>query len=402
MLPNVRIDITGGCIIALCMISGLLNSQPDQLVFDTVTKEDVYLIEFKILDREYRGVQKELDFDIEFKAPHLHIQENVHPVLSITTRGKSSLKQRRKSYTVKLQDGINIQFKSGERTLENFYLISMSMDRNYVHNRFAFDCLNALGIFPLAHRYVALKINNTDEGIYLLTERPFDHLLGEKASPYALRRLQSGVIDKDKIADHSNTSDLKKYRKLFKKIHKSFRDTEGLEYYNILNDQIDMQAYMRWLAFNYLVRNGDYTDELYCYILPNSDGKRFSIMPWDFDDILAREPHEGTADRAHFNKDKLLFSTEDPLDQIIAGDSTLYAIYLKELHSVIDILSENKLKEIIIGIYNDLLPYFRQPNIIVTSQRDAFGETNEVQLRKYLQELYTFICTRENSILIDD
>lgn len=367
-----------------------------------MTQKNIHVIELTVTDKEFKSIHKEIDFDVEFKNPEIFIEGNIRPVESISTRGKSSLKQRRKSYTVKLQDSVIIPFNSGDKALQNFYLISMSMDRNYVHNRFAFDCLNALGIFPLSHRYVALKINNTDEGIYLLIERPFDYLLGDMASPYALRRLQSGVIDKDKIADHTATSDLKKYRKQFKQIHKSIKETDSSDYYETLDAQIDMQAYMRWLAFNYLVRNGDYTDELFCYILPDSDGMRFSIMPWDFDDIMAREPHEGKEGRAHFNKDKLLFSTEDPLDQKIAGDPTLYAIYLNELHSVIDVLSENKLKEIITKIYADLLPYYRQPNIISTSRYDAFGETNEPQLRKYLQDLYSFICARENSIPVDD
>ncbi len=390
--------ILTNCIVALCLLSNLLASQTASLVLDSVATEPLYFIEFNITDHDYKGIQKALDFDIEFKKPEISINGNSHPIKLITTRGKSSLKQRRKSYTVKLKGSIIIHFNSGDKTLENFYLISMSMDRNYVHNRFAFDCLNALGIFPLAHRYVSLKINNIDEGIYLLTERPFDYILGELASPYALRRLQSGVIDKDRAADNIRGSDIKMYRKRFKQIHKSLKETYHSEHYHILDAQIDMQAYMRWLAFNYLVRNGDYTDELYCYILPGTDSVRFGIMPWDFDDILAREPHEGKEGRARFDKDKLLFSTEDPLDQIIARDSVLYAIYLKELHTVVEILSENKLKEIITNIYADLLPYYGRPIIIAASRYDVFGETNEDKLREYLQKLYEFVLEREGII----
>lgn len=38
------------------------------------------------------------------------------------------------------------------------------------------------------------------------------------------------------------------------------------------------------LAFNYLIRNGDYTDELFLYL--TGKGNQFQIIPWDYDDIF--------------------------------------------------------------------------------------------------------------------
>ena len=52
---------------------------------------------------------------------------------------------------------------------------------------------------------------------------------------------------------------------------------------------------MRWLAFNFLVRDGDYTDEVYLYIDPEL--KKFKLIPWDYSNLFLTAPHEGTAER---------------------------------------------------------------------------------------------------------
>ena len=70
----------------------------------------------------------------------------------------------------------------------------------------------------------------------------------------------------------------------YKLIYKSLKKQNGEELYKTLNQWIDLDNYMKWLAFNFLVRNGDYTDEVFLYIDPEIN--KFKIIPWDYDDLF--------------------------------------------------------------------------------------------------------------------
>ena len=93
---------------------------------------------------------------------------------------------------------------------------------------------------------------------------------------------------------------------------------------------------MKWLAFNFIVKNGDYTDEVYFCIDPAVD--KFKFIPWDYDDIFAIAPHEGNAIKKDAIGNKLIFSSEDKLDQKIANDAYLYHIYLSVFQKTLKLL----------------------------------------------------------------
>jgi len=45
----------------------------------------------------------------------------------------------------------------------------------------------------------------------------------------------------------------------------------------MLSKWVDIDSYLKWLAFNFLVRNGDYTDEVYFFADPGTG--KFNIIP---------------------------------------------------------------------------------------------------------------------------
>ncbi len=112
-----------------------------------------------------------------------------------------------------------------------------------------------------------------------------------------------------------------------------------------MDSKLYLEHYFYWLAFNYLIMNGDYADELYLYILP--DTKQFDIIPWDYDDILRPTPHEGMEARNSVEgfKNKLIFSSEDPLDRAIASDAVLYAHYLTSFETLLNTLTTETLTQ---------------------------------------------------------
>ena len=360
---------------------------------------EIFTIEFHIPEYIYRDIQENVQKDLFTDEATLYINDTEYAAKNIRTRGKSTLFTRRKSYTVKLEDHADIALNNGTQTLEDFYLISMSLDRNYVQNRLAFECLEELGIFPLGYRYVHLLINGNHEGIYLLVERPFDYAIQISGSPYAVRRLKSGVIDDDKYAKSTSVQEVEYYRNRFKEIHKLVRKTKGKDALKVMDEHLEVSDYMRWLAFNFLVRNGDYTDEVYYYIVADSDPPRFNIIPWDFDDILSREPHEGSEARNRLLKDKLIFSSEDPLDRKIASDKHVYAKYLEEMDQLLALLTPEQIKRILEGIYRELYPYYNSPAIIATSEYDLWGPSDKQKLANHLHNLNTFFYKQREQIL---
>ncbi len=298
-----------------------------------VTSSELFHVDLRLPEAGYRKIKKGQPKRLEFEQAVITINDRVLPVKSIHTRGKTSQLQRRKSFTVELDEHISVPFSQGTLELDAFYLISMSLDANYFRNRLSYGCLSELGVFPLMYRYVYLTINDEHEGIYMLVQRPFDCMIDQLDSPYALRRVKSGTIDKDKHARSTTEDDVESYRQQFKQIVRTARDLEGEELYLFLCEQLDMRSYFRWLAYNYLVRNGDYSDEIYYYI-ESKEVSRFKVIGWDYDDIFMKGPHEGKEIRDKVLGDKILFSSEDALDRIIADDPYVYGEYLAQVEII--------------------------------------------------------------------
>jgi spore coat protein H len=107
-----------------------------------------------------------------FKNIPLILNLDTLPSSSVKIRGKSSLHFRKKSFTVKLDKKINIGTTDEKYKLKSFYLLSLSMDKNYIDNHIAFSILNDLGLYGPAFTYCDLSLNNEMQGIYLIMERP--------------------------------------------------------------------------------------------------------------------------------------------------------------------------------------------------------------------------------------
>ena len=96
------------------------------------------------------------------------------------------------------------------RRFGDFYLVSLSMDRNYYHNRLSFDLLNSLGLFDLQYAYSELKINGKSQGIYLILQRPQDWALKDQNSPYIVRRGRDHLVDRERVQKDTGQGDEKK------------------------------------------------------------------------------------------------------------------------------------------------------------------------------------------------
>lgn len=295
----------------------------------------IYIPKSQLADLKLEAVSK-----LVFSNPTLLVNGDTTHVKEIHARGNNSLKFQRKSLSVELDKAITLELNQEPVKLKKFNLISLSMDKNLWHNRFANLSLETAGLFPLFNTYCTVWINGETQGVYLLIEKP-QHYQVACGSPYMLRRGTDHKIT-DEYFDDDDIETAKKFRKQYQLIYSTVNGKEP-RVFDDVNQLLNLPFYFRWMAFNYLVMNGDYSDEVYFIINPKSN--LFEIIPWDFDDLLRFAPHEGMARRKLSHTDKKIFSLEDKLDLAIANRTDLYTEYENELKKLLLELDSSVLTE---------------------------------------------------------
>jgi len=329
----------------------------------------------------------------------------------IKTRGKSALRYQRKSFAVVLKETIAIEGRSGfdMAYLRRFKLISMAMDKTYIENRIGFGLLEKQGVMPLFYRFVELRINGSTQGIYLLVEDPEQYYL-DIGSEFILRRGYHNSFDDIEYSPSYYFIPRESYESRFQEIYSSLTTLQGEALYNALNERLNMEQYFRKMGIDYLLQNGDYTDEVYLYALISNDQPRFSIIPWDYDDLFRSYPHEvginwGTGhllgDR-HYDThqdildeigDKMIFSIEDDLDYSIAMDPYLYDRYESTIAVMIEKMDLGDIDALFEQIKSELLPFYYDEDILAQSQFDQ-SETSFIIWEENMKDKKAFVKDR--------
>lgn len=367
------------------------NSQPVQTNSDTLNLTDrgrkiENSISLFISRSDYRAIKATTGGKVTAKPLTLIINGDSINANVVNTRGQTTLMYRRKSFSFDLKS--KVQFRHGEKaeSFKRFFALSLSMDRNYCNNRLAFEMMDTLGLFSLFYSYCELRINGQNEGIYMIVERPEDWALKKKDSPLLIRRGYEHNMDKIATGKIIEKGETKKYCNYYSQIYRCLNKYDGEVLCKNISVWLDLDFYMKWLAFNYLVRNGDYTDEVYFYFDPGIN--KFSIIPWDYDDLFLSAPHEGNIENKRLSGDRFIFSGEDLLDEKIASDTYLHSIYLNEFTKMLNQLSPEVLKRIFESTYAELYPYYSTNEIISMSEYDAYKYANFERLQNDMFALY--------------
>ncbi|HQQ98510.1 MAG TPA: CotH kinase family protein [Cyclobacteriaceae bacterium] len=288
---------------------------------------------------QYTGLLQSKGRKVTLKNPVLIVQGDTTKVKEIHSRGNNSLTFEHKSLSVDLNHAVKVHIGGKATSLKKFDLLNLVMDKNLWHNRWAFLCMQHVSLFPLMQTYSPVWINDQPQGIYLLVEKPRHYITTAIKSPYLLRRGIDHAVA-DEYIETPSKEEAKKYKMQFTSLYDDINKLHGQELYDRLNGKINLDHYFKWVAFNYLIMNGDYADELYLYISPADT--RFEVIPWDYDDILRPVPHEGMAARNAVEgfRSKYIFSSEDPLDRAIAADAVLYTHYLQSFKDLLTNLDE--------------------------------------------------------------
>ncbi|MCK4991703.1 MAG: CotH kinase family protein, partial [Bacteroidales bacterium] len=338
--------------------------------------------------QEFIYNSRDTSYSIKEAGMEFLMGNKVLDLKEIKTRGKSALRFQRKSFAVVLNETLAIEGRSGfdMAYLKRFKLISMAMDKTYIENRIGYGILEEQGIMPLFYRFVELKINGSTQGIYLLVEDPEQYYL-DIGSEFILRRGYYNSFDDIEYSPSYHYIPRESYEARFQEIYSSLTTLQGEALYNALNERLNMEQYFRKMGIDYLLQNGDYTDEVYLYALVHQDEPRFSIIPWDYDDLFRSYPHEvgltwGTGyllgDR-HYEThqdildeigDKMIFSIEDDLDYSIAMDPYLYDQYESTIAGMIEEMDLGDIDALFEQVKGELLPFYYNEEIVVQSQFD--------------------------------
>ncbi len=346
---------------------------------------------------QFEAIKDTIGVKARVKPTTLIINGDTLKFVKINTRGQSTLHFLRKSFSFSIKSKAIFTHGGKTEALKKFVVLSLSMDRNYCNNRLAFEMMEASGIFGLFYSFCELHINNKSEGIHLVIERPEDWAIKKMNSPLVIRRGFNHQIKKIKSRKKIERREVKKYSGYYRQIYKCLNQQEGEELYKTLSDLLDIDEYMKWLAFNFLVRNGDFTDEVYFYYDP--DIKKFRVIPWDYDDLYFPAPHEGKIENKKLLEEKFIFSAEDLLDKKIATDPSLYKTYLVNFKDLLARLSPPVLKRVFENTYAELYPYYSKEEIIKMSEYDAYTGANFKKLEIYMTVLYEKLRASRDSYL---
>ena len=360
---------------------------------------------------------RDTTYELTDPVPKLQFNEDSLKVKKMKVRGNSASRVRRKSFNVDTKEFISFEqiHNTGITESKDFRLLAMSADLCYIENRIGFGLLQQAEIFPLFFKYVEVFLNDETNGVYFLIENPNDYFLDKNDHAILMRRAYYGNIDSYKYEDNGDGFVVQDYFDAFNAIYIRIKNYQGTELFDQLDEVLNVRQYMQKIAFDYLIKNGDYTDEIYLYDEPGDDKIRYHVIPWDLDDIFADLPHEigntwsvgnafgnryyeTTEDVINDVGEKMIFSIEDDLDYVIAKDPYLYSIYLEELEKLMELITADDIRLEFDRIEQELMRFFEDSEIVDQTNHDA-DSCDPQKLMEEISDKESFLINRRQNIL---
>lgn len=384
----------------------ITNVEPEADVFDLYVDN---------IQRDQIYNSRDSSFSVQNPSPQLFFNEQLLDLKDIRIRGRTALRYQRKSYAVFLNEPILVvnRYGTGTKELSRFKLLALANDYTYIENRVAFGLLQEAGVMPLLFKFVQVKINDDTQGIYLLVEDP-EQYYKENDSEFILRRDYDHTIidfDYDPSLYYIPEED---YKARFNEIYEMLPEYEGVRLYQEIAARLDIDGYFRKMGIDYLLKNGDYTDEIFLYARVEQDTARFYPIAWDYDDIFSERPHEVGIDYGKgtiygfrtYNTvqdiydeigDKLIYSIEDDFDYTISQDEYLYSQYEKVLKEMLLYLDADLIDRVFQETKNELFSFYESYTVIEQSRYDD-DPTSKEQWELNMEEKSSFLHTRLESM----
>jgi spore coat protein H len=353
---------------------------PEKEVFNFMVTES---------QRQYINSSRGVTFDVTDPVPVLQYAGSSYTLDRFDIRGESSLNYERKGFGINMGRKITLRNpdETADRKYDEFKLIAMVFDYTYIEHSTADGLFREVSLWPVYSFFTELKLNGHTQGLYHFIEDPVEYFIEQKNSSFVLRRGYDHSI-RTFTPGIDPLYDQQVYISGFQKIYSDIANYSGRQLFDTLSASLDMDDYFTKMSIDMLLKNGDYTDEVFFYTKTVNEKEIFGVFPWDYDDLFADLPHEigrswatGTvfghrsySDMSAINADvgsKLIFSIEDDLDYKIAKDSLLYQEYLKTLRSVMEKLDIGTIEKIFDGTFDHISPFYSNDSIVMQSKFDA-------------------------------
>lgn len=246
-------------------------------------------------------------------------------------RGQTSLDCGRKSYSIHFQDDAARRLGKYAYGSE-FFLISLCKEAGAFHQVLANRVMSRLGLFPLEQRYVQLRVADRERGIYLLLEKPDEHLKRNQLALAAVVRRRFDANGqpaelKYPKADRDPELAAAMMAAYDASVGRSALDAEGIR------QRFDVDSYLRWLALQSFFQCGDYIDETFVYGSEELGRVYFHNLGWDTDDLYEACHHGGKY--AYPDPAGLTFCAEAVLDHTLLSAADVYRQYALTLRDLL-------------------------------------------------------------------
>ena len=246
--------------------------------------------------------------------------------------GQGTLSCARKSFAIQL-DGARRRLMP-TTAADNFFLISMCQDDAYFGQMFVDRLLATFDLFVPDLRFVKLRIDGVNRGVYLLMEQPDNTLRDHSLAIQTVVRRRYDIDNQPAEVKYPNdpveaAAEAVKFEMIGDLARTGPVDTLDAE----LNARIDMNAYTRLLAMYSLVQNGDYIDEFFFWSSKEKGGQLYRAMGWDTDDAFS--PCHGGGGRGIVDRCMLAYCAEAELDYSLLRSPPTYNRFLRGLDEVL-------------------------------------------------------------------
>lgn len=382
-----------------------------------VTDPEKEVFNFMVTEaqRQYINESRGERYGITDPVPELRFAGDIYTIDRFEIRGDNTVNFTRKGFGVNMGRKIALHnpLEQVERKYEEFKLLAMVYDYTYIENSTATGLFREVGLWPVYSFFTEVRLNGHTQGLYHFIEDPVEYFIEQKEATFVVRRGYDHVV-KGFFMNPEFWQNEEKYYNLLGKIYSILPEYSGRQLYDTLSSYIDMGQYFTKLSIDLLIKNGDYTDEVFFYSTIRDGREIMGVFPWDYDDIFADQPHEigndwapGTVfgPREYFSMDdvvadvgsKLLFSIEDDLDYKIAKDSLIYQQYLKTLRTVIEKIDATAIDKVFDYTYDHIGPFYSNDSIVKQSRYDVdetdydLFVTNLSEKRQMLKDRRTWI-----------
>jgi hypothetical protein len=407
LLPDLILLLIPALFLTGCIKEDFVVTDPEKEVFNFVVTDS---------QLEYINESRGEQYEVTDPIPELHFAGSTYTIDRFEIRGDNTLKFTRKGFGVNMNRKITFydSEEGSERKLEEFKMLAMVYDYTYIENSTAVGLFKEIDLWPVYSFFTEVRLNDHTQGLYHFIEDPVEYFIEQKNASFVVRRGYDHVVKAYSInpASQQNTEE---YINRLDKIYSILPSYSGLQMYDTLSAYFDLEQYFTKLSIDLLLKNGDYTDEIFLYSKIKDGKEVFGVFPWDYDDIFSDQPHEignpwatGTifGSREYYSTEdiiadvgaKLLYSIEDDLDYKIAKDSFLYQEYLKTLRSVIEKIDLAAIDKIFDYTYEHIGSFYSNDSIIAQSRYDV-DETSYDLFLSNLEEKRQMMKDRRNWIL---